>query len=250
MRRFVIAAVLAALLGCAGGAERGPGAVALVRAESAQGAALTARNVLTLRQSAGRFEWRKNATVRSIGTAWCFWRGDADGSRMSIWATCRHVAERDENFKDFDAVMVFQGEDGLRTESPVLGLRLDEKADLAFFVAMGAPAASLEVMSEREQVNLRPGAMVASCGHFGFAFPAVVTVGWYVGEGERGVLQTAGSWYGVSGSALVDVETMKVIGVRYRFASVEPEPYTDNCLAVPASEIRRAMAEYRATSKG
>lgn len=188
----------------------------------------------------------KDGHQKWAGTAWAFYQG----VHFSGWMTCRHVAEDSGD----NAKIIYRNKRGVFATGSVFNVKINQEppeGDMAFFQSEAEPADILELAGQELENNLhdyykigtdfrgKPPILMISSGHIGPSYPSVVTVGVFQGYDDTGLRSTVGGWYGVSGSALVDLNTMTVVGMRYRFVD---SIFSNQISSVPVGMIRSFLS--------
>lgn len=217
------------------------------RGQLAPGATyLSKTKIDSLKNATARYEaYNPEGKLKWTGTAWAFYQGKTH----SVWMTCRHVAN-----DSGEAKIIYKDASGVYMAGNVLALKVHDgvdSEDMAVFLSDAKPASVMKLASEELEDSLKayyskpqdyskkPPILMASSGHFAGIFPAVVTVGVFQGYSDIGINTSVGGWYGVSGSAIVDLNSMSVVGMQYRFA----ERYrSDNIAGVPVSTIKEFLS--------
>ena len=215
-----------------------------LKAEStpiASSSVITAAKIERLKYATARFEWHDaRGSKVAHGTAFCIARDEKE--QISLWMTCKHVAEVDIQVINCVPILHYKNKTGIDIFCKVRGVVLSEKYDVAIFTADFAPDFSLQIASEKELENQKLADILIASGCPQDIYPPSVIVGYYIGLTDDGSVHiNLGAWYGNSGSAVVDLDTMNVIGVIHMFNCLPPE--SDNLKAVSAVQIREFLKE-------
>lgn len=200
---------------------------------------LTPEKYDIIRSSAARCNIFENGRHRGHGTAWAIQKDDIG----TLWITCGHVVD----------TMIAEGGSGTVEYKdckdefviyPMSNIRKCDYADVAFFTTESFTKSILPLAKVEDIWQLKPGDLLAAAGCPLELFPPVVSVGVYNEITEQGISTTVGGWFGSSGSAVVDVRTMKVIGIQFQFYK---QPYrSDEVWALPAFLIRKFLESQQA----
>lgn len=184
------------------------------------------------------------------GSAFCIGvKKSPSGVDYSIWVTCRHVADISElgtrlGFAEIDYI----DKNGKFNWAKVEGVVLSKTRDIAVFTSLAIPRTVFELASDSELSRLELGDMLLAVGHPSGIYPPGLTLGSFLWESSQGYQFTVTATYGSSGSALIDAQTMKVIGVIYKFAGAKNRNgsyRSDDLVAVPVYELKQLLASIR-----
>lgn len=199
---------------------------------------ISASNIDQAKYAVGRFEWHYNTDIISHGTAFCI-AILSDQPACSMWITCRHVAERNEQDleKESFPLLRYKALSGSETTIEIKNIKLSNVDDIAVFVIDFVPDKFLLLAPLGFNDKLEIAQVLISAGCPLALYPPVVTVGYYIAKTEEGWLSmNVGGWYGSSGSPVIDLNSMQIVGMVHRFRRLPAQ--SDNICALDSDHIR------------
>lgn len=248
LRGLLLAFIASFILSCAGPQYRSQG---IPKAPEVPAAYVDINRLNDLHAGVARFdvyalipELSKDPIPVGSGSAWCI----AQMSNYSLWVTCRHVAELAAN--EIAGISYLDREKKPK-QATVYDIRLSAESDVAVFKSNSRPGYTFQLGTSGlvRSLTKEPKDLLATAGFPHTLFPAFITIGFFesvvseVGDGM--ILTDVAGTHGNSGSPVVHLRTMQVVGMVSRFNGerFQNQFRTDRILAVHPYHINRALLE-------